>query len=403
MTSVVATRTRHQLPLLLASISSLGPFAIDTYLPSFGAIAADLGATRLEVQQTLTAYLFPFALMTLWHGAIADALGRRRVILVGLVVFGFASLGCALAPSIEMLWVFRALQGATAGAGMVVGRAVVRDVMSGSEAQRLMSQVTMVFAVAPSIAPVIGGWIEAHLGWRWVFLFLVGISLSVATWCYHALPETLPPSQRKPLHARYLLAAYREVLSHPAFVAGAFSTAIAFSGFFIYVMSAPVYLMQHLNLGETEFLWLFGPVTAGMMLGSWFSSHTAGRVGPVQIVVLGYALMIFAAFANSTISAFWAPSVPWSVVPHFIYVLGMAMTAPTLTLMGLDLFPDRRGLAASCQGLIATLVNTFNSAVLAPALWASPLRLAVGQCALLAVAGILVTVFFHLIFSRRAA
>jgi MFS transporter, DHA1 family, multidrug resistance protein len=394
-----APRSAHGPPLalLLAAISSIGPFAIDTYLPSFSDIGSSLGANQLEVQQTLTAYMLPFALMTLWHGAIADALGRRRVILGGMLIFCLGSLGCALAPNIQILWLFRALQGATAGAGMVVGRAVVRDLLNGVEAQRLMSRVTMTFAVAPAIAPILGGWLAAHLGWRSVFVFLVVISLAVSAWCYRALPETLPRDQRQPLHARYLLRAYREVLTDPAFVCGSLGTAAAFSAFFIYVMSAPVYLMQHLGLGQTEFVWLFGPATAGMMLGSWYSSHTAGRLERAQIVLLGYGLMALGAAFNLALSAYAEPRVPWSVVPHFVFVLGMAMTAPTLTLMGLDLFPARRGLAASCQGLIATGAHVFNSALLAPALWASPLRLALGQCALLATAACSVACFFWLL------
>ncbi|HET7776352.1 MAG TPA: MFS transporter, partial [Azospira sp.] len=121
---------RH-LAILLATLSALGPFSIDTYLPAFPEMGQSLGATPLQVQQTLTAYLLPFAVMTLWHGALSDALGRRRVILAALALFGLASLGCTLATSIEQLWLFRALQGITAGAGIVVGRAVVRDVFQG--------------------------------------------------------------------------------------------------------------------------------------------------------------------------------------------------------------------------------------------------------------------------------
>jgi DHA1 family bicyclomycin/chloramphenicol resistance-like MFS transporter len=152
--------------IILALLASVGPFSIDTYLPSFNDIARSLGATSVEVQQTLTAYLVPFALMTLWHGAISDAVGRRRVILVALALFGLASFGCVFAQRIEHLWVLRALQGMTAGAGIVVCRAIVRDLYEGSAARRLIAQVTMMFALAPAIAPVLGGWLQAWFGWR---------------------------------------------------------------------------------------------------------------------------------------------------------------------------------------------------------------------------------------------
>lgn len=157
----MAEGNRHStrgIATLLASLSALGPFSIDTYLPSFHEIGEKLQATPLEVQQTLSAYLFSFALMTLWHGAISDRFGRRKVILVAVGLFAVASAGCMLATRIEQLWFWRAMQGVTAGAGIVISRAIVRDLFDGAEAQRLMSQITMMFALAPAVAPVIGGW-----------------------------------------------------------------------------------------------------------------------------------------------------------------------------------------------------------------------------------------------------
>ena len=154
---------------LIAAMGSIGPFAIDTYLPALPAIGRDLAASPVAVQQTLSIYLLAFAAMTLWHGALSDALGRRRVLLVGFAVFALASVGAALAGSIEALWAWRALQGAVGGAGLAISRAVARDVAQGADAQRLMSQSTMVFALAPAIAPMIGGVLEAWFGWRAVF------------------------------------------------------------------------------------------------------------------------------------------------------------------------------------------------------------------------------------------
>ena len=190
--------------ILLAALAALGPFSIDTYLPSFPEIGEALGATPLQVQQTLTAYLLPFAIMTLWHGAISDALGRRRVILVALGLFALASAACVFATRIEHLWILRALQGMTAGAGIVIGRAIVRDLFDGAPAQRLMANITMMFALAPAIAPMIGGWLQALFGWRSVFGLLVLMTFALWLACLRLLPETLPAARRQPLHAAYL-------------------------------------------------------------------------------------------------------------------------------------------------------------------------------------------------------
>ncbi|HHW64151.1 MAG TPA: multidrug effflux MFS transporter, partial [Rhodocyclaceae bacterium] len=166
------TPSLDRLAFMLAMLSAIGPFAIDAYLPAFPQIAVSLGATQLEVQQTLTVYMAALALMVLWHGALADRFGRRRVLLALTALFALASLICALAPSIEWLWVGRALQGVSGGAGVVVGRAVVRDLHEGPQAQRLMSRVMLIFALAPALAPMVGAGLLALAGWRSIFVFL---------------------------------------------------------------------------------------------------------------------------------------------------------------------------------------------------------------------------------------
>ena len=372
-------RSTRAIALLLASMAALGPFSIDTYLPSFHDIAQSLRATPIEVQQTLSVYLLAFAVMTLWHGALSDRFGRRRVILVALALFGAASAGCAFATSIEQLWLWRGLQGMTAGAGMVITRAIVRDLFDGPPAQRLIAQITMMFALAPAIAPVIGGWLQTWFGWRSVFAFLV---LSTATlWiaCWKLLPETLPPEKRQSLHPAYLGRAYWNVLSSPPFLLASSALSLNFAGFFVYVLSAPVFLMTHLGVSETSFLWLFGPAMGGLMLGSWLAGHLAGRRLPGMTVKLGYGVMAAAALINVGVNLVLPAGLPWSVAPLFFYTLGMSLAMPNLTLFALDPFPDYRGMAASCQTFMQSGFNSLVAAVVAPAAWGSTLSLALAM------------------------
>lgn len=370
---------------MLAALSAVGPFSIDAYLPSMPEIGRTFGASPLLVQQTLTAYLAPFALMTLWHGAISDALGRRRVTLVALALFLLASAGCALAWSIESLLTFRVLQGMTAGAGMVIGRAIVRDVLDGAEAQRLMSQVTLVFAVAPAVAPVLGGWLHVWFGWRAVFVFLVLFAGGVWLLCWRALPETLAREQRQPLNIGYLLGAYNRVLRAGPFMALSFAITFNFAAIFIYIVSAPEFLINQLHVGETGFLWLFGPATAGIVSGAWLSGRSAGRISRRQTVWWGYGIMIAAAGGNLLLNLLRPPGLPWSVLPIFVYVAGSALAMPSLALMALDLFPEQRGLASSCQSFVQTAGNALATAVVAPLVWTSSLTLALGEGVLLAL------------------
>ena len=374
--------------LLLASLSALGPFSIDSYLPSFHDIATSLGASQLAVQQTLSIYLLAFAVMTLWHGAIADRFGRRRVILAALALFGLASVGCTLATSIEQLWFGRAMQGITAGAGIVISRAIVRDLFDGADAQRLMAQMTMMFALAPAIAPVIGGWLQTLFGWRMVFAFLVLMTALLGLACWRLLPETLAPEKRQSLRPGYLARSYWRVLTAPAFLFACAALALNFAGFFIYVLSAPVFLMTHLGLPETAFLWLFGPAMGGLLCGSWLSGRLAGRLPLARSIALGYAVMITAATLNLGLNLALPPGLPWSVLPLFVYTTGMALAMPCLTILALDPFPAQRGLAASCQTFLQSGFNSLAAALIAPALWGSTLNLALGMGGLLLLGGL---------------
>src|SRR5581483_3997588 len=179
---VTAPRRSWSLAALLASLAMLGTFSVDMYLPAFPAIEADLRATPLELQQTLSTYMVAYAFMMLWHGSLSDALGRRAVVLAGLLVYSIASLGCAIAGNIESLWLFRTLQGICAGSGLVVGRAIIRDRFHGPEAQRLMSQITMVFGIAPALAPIVGGTLLNLLGWRSIFWMLFVVVAALLGW-----------------------------------------------------------------------------------------------------------------------------------------------------------------------------------------------------------------------------
>ncbi|MDD2988809.1 MAG: multidrug effflux MFS transporter [Zoogloea sp.] len=372
-----------QLAALLAALATVGPFSIDTYLPALHAIGTELKATPLEVQQTLTAYMLPMGAMVLWHGAFSDAWGRKPVIVVSMLLFALASVVCVFAGSIEALLVGRALQGISAGAGMVVGRAVVRDLMEGPKAQRLMSHVSMAFAIGPAVAPILGGWIHAAFGWRAVFIFLALLGLALAALSAWRLQESHPPAARQPLHPGPLARRYRSVFSSPGFLLLSVAVSLNFNAFFIYVLSAPVFLMTHLGLSETEFGWMFVPGVIGMMSGSALSARLAGRLSAPRTIRLGYSLMLAAAALNLAVSLLLPPGLPQSVLPIMAYNFGMAIAMPSLTLLALDHFPTHRGLASSCQSFVQMLISSVTAGLIAPALWGSVGNMAAGMGILL--------------------
>jgi MFS transporter, DHA1 family, multidrug resistance protein len=397
-----AERHKWTFALMLATLAMLAPFSIDTYLPAFPAVEASLNASYLQVQQTLTTYLFTYAVMMLWHGSISDAVGRRPVILASLVLFLLSSIACALASTIGQLLLFRGVQGLAAGAGVVVGRAIIRDRFQDAQAQRLMSHVTLFFAVAPAIAPLIGGAILTFSSWHGIFVFLAIISGILLLLCLWQLDETLPVSHRQSLHPLILGKNYWMVFKEPEFQWLGAAQAFNFGGFFIYVMAAPVLLIRHLGLSSQQFAWFFVPAVAGMMTGAFLSGRFAGRLSPPRTIRMAYWIMFGASLANVAYCAVLPPALPWTIVPPMIYCCGMSLAMPSVTLMLLDLFPKNRGLVSSLQAFCQTMVGVVSAAVLVPILAESPLWLATGMLLFLVV-GFICWRAYRLTLKRRPA
>ncbi len=369
------------LALLLALLSMLGPFSVDAYLPAFASIGHALDASPLEVQQTLTAYMASFAVMILWHGALSDAYGRRPIIIASLTVYAAASLGCAMASNVETLWFFRMLQGVSAGAGIVIGRAITRDLYAGAEAEKMLSLVTMIFSISPAIAPLIGGWIVMLSDWRMIFQLLFLFALLLFALCWRFLPETLPPERRQPFHPASLWRNYRMIFLSPRFQLKAGALAFNFSGLFLYVAAAPALITRHLGLGPGQFGWLFIPAVAGIFLGALAANRMAGRRGQDSQLRIGFAILMASGFANVGYHLCFPPALPWTFAPLFLYALGMSMVAPGLTLRELDLFPQIRGTVASCQSFTLTMPSALVAGLVAPLLDGSVIMLAAGQFA----------------------
>jgi len=213
---IVRRASDRGIVVLLAALTMLGPFTVDTIFPGFPAVQREFTVDAVATQQIVSVYLFTFAVMSLLHGPLSDALGRRPVIVGGLAMFTVTSVLCALAPSMTWLLVGRALQGVFAGGGMIVGRTVVRDVFSGHPAQRAMSQMSMIFGVAPALAPIVGGWLLGWSSWRSIFWFLAIFAVVVLAAVMLLLPETHPPTRRTPLSTRALVSAVTDSSKDPS-------------------------------------------------------------------------------------------------------------------------------------------------------------------------------------------
>jgi len=381
---------RLRLALLLGALAMFGAFSIDTIFPAFPAIGNELGVGKVAMQQTISLYLVAYAVMSLFHGPVSDAVGRRRVILVGVAVFVLASVGCALAPSIEWLLAFRVLQGLSAGVGLIVGRAIVRDCLDGAEAQRLMAHIMMIFGIAPAVAPIIGGWILGFADWRAIFWFLAAFGVAIWVAVATGLPETHPAQRRTPVHPGRLVALNRAMLANPGFVLLCLVASFNFGALFLYIASAPAFVMDILGLGEQQFAWFFVPTIAGMVLGAFSSGRLAGRLGPVALARLGFSVCAAGMVLNLGYNlAVDVPAVPWAIAPMVLLAFGISIVFPVLTLAILDLYPGNRGTASSLQAFLSLSLNAALAGLLSPWISASPLGLAVASAAMSALAMLL--------------
>lgn len=387
-------------PLILAGLSMLGPFSIDTPFPAFRQMAEDFDVTSADMQLVVSAYLVAFGLMSPFHGPLSDALGRKPVIVGGVVLYAAASVGCALAPTLETLLVFRVLQGLSAGGGVIVSRTIIRDVYEGPEAQRLMSRVMLIFGIAPAIAPVIGGLLLQLGAWPIAFWFMAAVALVLVAVVAVALPETHPVERRIPFRAGALVSSLATVARTGSFHRVAWSAALVFAGQFIYVSGAAIIVVDLLGLGELDFWKLFAPLVGAVMLGSQLSSSAAGRLSGNRLVTCSLLFSLLAALVNVAIAGSGA-GLPWVVLGPALLALGTVTAYPTMQLILLDMFPAGRGSAVSLFTFFTLLLNGLIASLLVPRVSGSLLSFA-ATAACLVAAGLALWVW-HVVRGRRRA
>lgn len=361
-----------RITLTLAALGMLGPFTINTVFPAFTQIGNEFGATDVVLQQLISVYLASFAVMSVFHGPLSDALGRKKVMLAGLAIYILAMFGAIFASGMGMLIALRALQGMSAGAATIVSRVVIRDLFAGAEAQRLMARVMMIFALSPVIAPMLGGWLLLLGDWRWVFVGvgLYGVLVMVLT---ALMPESLPKEARIPLRIGSVLGALWEVGRSLTMVRIALATAFGFAAHFVYVAAAPIIVVRLLGLGERDFWVLFGPLIIGMMAGSYVVGRAADIMDRTRLITLGYIGTVITSVLNVVlVMAFPDPSgqLDATLVPVLAGPMLMSFTASLffapIQLEILDLFPHQRGAAASLGTFFTLVMNAMLSGVIAP-------------------------------------
>lgn len=368
MSTIVKPVATFKFAASLAALAMLGPFAVDAYLPAFPNIAESLSTSVENVQLTFFWYVIAFAVMNLLHGVVSDAIGRRPVLLFNFCVFIVASIGCIFSDDWQTLCMFRFLQGAAAGAGVVVAHAISRDCFDGVVAQRMVSYGALTYAIAPALAPVVGGYLAVAFGWQSIFVFLLTYSVVVLFWIWRCLPETHPVEARQLLSIVGLWQSYREVLFVPEFYFVTIISSLNFAAGFLYIAASSAFVLDHLKLSQKGFAWLFFPLVLGNMCGAFLASRANKDWHPFFAIKCGFRIMFVAAFCNVFVSFFIPAVLPWPVIPLFLYAVGCGMAAPSLIVLLFDAVPFLRGTASSLRWFVQNMLLAL-VVVIAP--WAS--------------------------------
>jgi DHA1 family bicyclomycin/chloramphenicol resistance-like MFS transporter len=341
------------LTVLLSSLTALAPLSMDMYLPSLPDIGASLGAPTAQVQLTIASYLFGFGTGQIFYGPASDRFGRRPVILVAIAIFGIASVACVVAPSIHALIAARFIQAVGGAGASVLARAVVRDIYSGTRAGRELSLMGSITALAPIVAPMIGGMLQTAFGWRSCFVLLVVFAAASATVVTFLLPETLHKRMSGPFSLAAMGALYRSILVNRGFRANLGILTASFVGLFAWISGAPIVMQGHVyGLSPLLFGFTFSIGAVGYLTGTFIGSRIVMRVGLDRVMGLGTLAMTAGGLIMIAVIASGAVNVIWFVGTMTIFLAGAGLTLPSSMAGALTPFPDRAGTASSVMGFV---------------------------------------------------
>ncbi|MBJ6118842.1 multidrug effflux MFS transporter [Pontibacter sp. BT310] len=349
--------------LVLGALAAVGPFAIDMYLPGFPAIAKDLKTDIAHVGLSLTSYFIGIAVGQLIYGPLIDRFGRKKPLIIGLSIFVLASLGCALAPSVEWLIGLRLLLALGGCVGMVASRAMVRDLFPLKDIPNVFSTLMLVMGVAPIIAPTIGGYVTAHLGWQYIFVVLATIAAAVLFAVARLLPESRGADASISLKPRFILRDFSLVFRERTFLTYAVSGSLAAAGMFAYISGSPYVFMEHFGLTDTQYGIAFAMNAAGYILGSQVNRLLLRRSTSKQLTLKIGFIQFVAAIALVFGSVTGSLSALGTLALLFIFMFSLGIINPNASALAMSPFTKNAGSASAILGSLQMGTGALASAL----------------------------------------
>nr|AIA12926.1 drug resistance transporter, Bcr/CflA subfamily [uncultured bacterium] len=399
MKDKVMTASFYRPAIILGLLSAIGPFAIDMYLPALPAIGRDLGSDTAVTQLSLLAFFISFALSQLVYGPLSDMWGRKLPLYLGIGIFALASIGCALATDIETLIAFRFLQGIGGAAGMVIPRAVVRDMHTGVEAARLMSLLMLVFSISPILAPLSGSAVIEFYGWRGVFWAVMIAALIGLVLLATQMKETRPVEQRRESSIKAAMSAYGLLLRDKNFLTLTFIGGLGISSFLVYLANSPFVLIEHYGLTPAQYSIAFSINAVSFFSVSQLTGFFGARYGLVRVMRVAVTAFALTMVVMAAVMASGFDSLPVMAVFLFIGYGFLGLVIPTSAVLALEEHGEIAGTASSLMGTLHFVAAAFAMVLVSTVFDGTALPMVAGIALVAALAFILTQVTI----GRRAA
>lgn len=381
---------KHELikmALILGLLSCVGPFAIDMYLPALPVMAESFGAPVEAAQYTLMSFFIAFGVCQLFYGPASDMFGRKPPLYFGLVLFALASIGCALAPTIEWLIALRFVQGVGAAAVMSIPRAIIRDRYTGTKATRLMTTVMLVISISPMLAPLAGSALIGPFGWPSVFVAVTLATVASLLVAGFGLPETLQPADRVPFRFGAMLRAFRTLFSDPGYMGLTLIGGLGMASFFVFLSTSSFLYTEYYGLTSTQFSLAFALNALGFFTASQFAANLGERFGSVSVV--RWAVTGFAVSASAMCALIAAGFDNFALLVAMLLLSNsfLGLVVPTSMVLSLDDHGPIAGTAAALGGALQMLLGAVAIVLVSLVFDGTPLPLvaSIGVCALLAL------------------
>lgn len=349
--------------LVLGSLIALGPFTIDMYLPAFSGIAKSLDTTIAMVGLSLTSYFIGISLGQIVYGPLIDRFGRKKPLIIGLLIYAVAAFGCAFSPDIYVLIGLRFILALGGCVGMVAGRAIVRDLFPAKEIAKVFSTLLLVMGIAPIIAPTLGGYVTAHFGWRYIFIFLTVLSLLILIMVKYLLPHSKDPDVNVSLKPKNVARDYLKVFKEPTFLTYSFAGSFAFSGMFSYLAGSPFIYMEYFGLSETEYGWMFGLNAFGFITASQINRLWLRRRNSEGIILRALIIQFTTAIVLVLYTNLMIPVAAPTFALILIYLACLGFLIPNTTAVSLQPFITHAGSASALLGSIQMVTGAISSAL----------------------------------------